>query len=170
MLTSPVMSKLVSLRTFERGGVALGISAALILCSLFTVSCQDRSNDTLKMYEFFKSEFESREKKFELSMKIVTDSIARLQGELEEMRSKNADDQKAISAALASAIDAQMATIQEKLIGDVRAELQKGISGLATVQKAATQPAGGSEAPGREEQPVRPPDPNRRIVVFPGDR
>jgi len=170
VITSLLMSKLVSLRAFERGGMAWGISAALILCSVFTVSCQDRSGDTLKMYEFFKSEFESREKKFELSMKIVTDSIVRLEGQLLEMKSKRDEEQKALSAALTSAIDSEMASIQQKLIGDIRVELQKGLSGLAAIQPAATQTTGTAGASGTVEQPVRPPDPNRRIVVFPGDR
>lgn len=69
------------MKNFTHWLIILGIAGA-------ACGCQDRSAETLKMYEFFKSEFEEREKRFELSFHVIEDTLKRVEQELSQIRAQ----------------------------------------------------------------------------------
>lgn len=139
----------------------------LALIAITATSCQDRSSETLKLYEFFQSEFESREKKIDLSIKAVTDALVRLETDLREVQRRAEESQKELVTAVNTSIDSKMAETQSKLL----VEIQKALTGIAqsqtALQAAKAMPTQTPRPDEPSNQPQTPSNPNRVRIQFP---
>lgn len=136
---------------------------------LSCLSCQDRGSETLKLYEFFKSEFEAREKRIDATVGTVSKTLDGIAAAIKAMESKNEETQKMLVKAVGEDVARQITAAQDKMLAEMRQELKTALANVQPNQQAAASPqpsGGGGEAPPVKPQPPRS-NPGAIRIEFP---